>query len=185
MREVVTPAAPRWTTAALAPGERWFVVRSAPRKELYAAQNLANQGFRPFLPRLERTVRHARRTRTVHAALFPRYLFVALDLERQRWRSIFGTFGVSGLVMDGERPRPVPAGVVEELAAAADAAGAIGFAHTLRVGDHVRFLKGPFAEMIGRLVEMDERGRVRVLLEILGGERVVAATPDALVPTRR
>jgi transcriptional antiterminator RfaH len=169
---------------ALAPGERWFVVQSRPKQELYAAAQLANQEFRPFVPRLRRTVRHARKTRTVLAALFPRYLFVALDLEHARWRSILGTFGVSTMIMDGERPRPVPPGVVESLAQIADRTGAVSFAHGLTEGQDVRFLDGPFAEQIGRVTRLDDKGRVAVLLEIMGGERVVAAPASSLLPVR-
>lgn len=166
----------------LAPGERWFVVQSQPKKELYAAAQLANQDFRPFVPRLRKTVRHARRTRSVLAALFPRYLFVALDLERDRWRSVLGTFGVSTMIMAGERPRPVPDGVVEGLAEVADGAGAVDFANRLEPGQEVRFLEGPFAEQIGRITRLDDQGRVAVLLEIMGGERVVAAPARSLLP---
>jgi len=166
----------------LGPGERWFVVQSQPKKELYAAAQLANQDFRPFVPRLRRTVRHARKTRTVLAALFPRYLFVALDLERDRWRSVLGTFGVTTMIMAGERPRPVPAGVVESLADVADASGAVDFASSLTPGQEVRFLDGPFAEQIGRITRLDERGRVAVLLEIMGGERAVTAHASSLLP---
>ena len=166
----------------LAGGARWYVVHSAPRKELFAAEQLVNQGFRPFVPRFRRTVRHARQTRTVLTALFPRYLFVALDLQRDRWRSILGTFGVSHMIMAGERPKAVPTGVVEGLADAVDDGGAIGFRDRLQVGQEVRFATGPFAELVGRLVTLDERGRVGVLLEILGSERVVAATPGSLMP---
>ena len=168
----------------LAEGERWFVVQSRPQKELYAATQLANQNFRPFVPRLRRTVRHARKTRTVLAALFPRYLFVALDPEHARWRSILGTFGVSTMIMDGERPRPVPDGVVEALADIADGTGAVTFAHGLTAGQEVRFLAGPFAEQIGRVERLDDKGRVAVLLEIMGGERVVAAHASSLLPVR-
>jgi transcriptional antiterminator RfaH len=168
----------------LAPGERWFVVQSQPKKELYAAAQLANQEFRPFVPRLKRTVRHARKTHTVLAALFPRYLFVALDLEHARWRSILGTFGVSTMIMDGERPRPVPPGVVESLAQIADRTGTVTFAHGLLPGQDVRFLDGPFAEQIGRVTRLDDKGRVAVLLEIMGGERIVAAHASSLLPVR-
>lgn len=164
-------------------GDRWYVVRSAPRKEFFAASQLENQSFRTFVPRLRRTVRHARRTQTVLAPLFPRYLFVAMDVDRVRWRSILGTFGVAQLIMSGERPKPVPDGVVENLAEASDLAGAVSFRDRLRVGDDVRFVSGPFAELIGRLVDLDDAGRVGVLLEIMGSERVVAATADTLVPT--
>ena len=166
----------------LAPGERWFVVQSQPKKELYAAQHLANQDFRPFVPRLRKTVRHARRTRTALAALFPRYLFLALDLERHQWRSVLGTFGVSTMIMAGERPRPVPEGVVESLADVADASGAVDFADRLQAGRDVRFLDGAFAEQIGRVTRLDDKGRVAVLLEIMGDERVVTARASSLLP---
>ena len=53
--------------------------------------------------------------------IFPRYLFVVLDLDRDRWRSVNGTFGVARLVMmAGDRPQPAPHGVVEALVALAD-----------------------------------------------------------------
>jgi transcriptional antiterminator RfaH len=167
---------------ALLQGERWFVVQSRPRQELYAAQQLGRQDFHTFVPRLRKTVRHARRQRTVLAALFPRYLFVALDLERDRWRSVLGTFGVTTMIMDGERPRPVPPGIVEGLAGIAGGDGAVDFGDRLRVGADVRFLDGPFAEQIGRILRLDERGRVAVLLEVMGGERTVRAHASSLLP---
>ena len=94
---------------------RWYVVQSQPHKELYSATQLRNQGFRPFVQRIRKTVRHARQMTSVLAPLFPRYLFVSLDLSRDRWRSGRGTFGVSSLVMEGDRPAAVPEGVVEHL----------------------------------------------------------------------
>lgn len=169
--------------AVLEAGERWYVVRSGPRKEFYAAAHLGNQDFRVFVPRLRKTVRHARKTQTVLAALFPGYLFVAMDVDCVRWRAILGTHGVVQLIMAGDRPKPVPAGVVERLAEAADIAGAVNFAERLQVGAEVRFLTGPFADLVGRLVALDDAGRVGVLLEIMGSERVVTTTADALLPT--
>src|SRR4051812_39404495 len=71
-------------------GRRWYVVKSQPRRELFAAEQMQNQGFAVFLPKLVRTLRHARRVSTGFGALFPNYLFVDLDIERERWRSING-----------------------------------------------------------------------------------------------
>lgn len=117
------------------PGRRWFVVQSQPRKELFARANLERQEFRSFLPRIRKTVRHARRTRETLAPLFPRYLFVSLDLGLDQWRSVYGTFGVSRLVSDGFWPAPVPRGLVEDLIAATEQLGAIEFAEALRPGE--------------------------------------------------
>ena len=66
--------------------ERWFVVHTLPHRESGAKGHLENQGYRTFLPRRWKTRRHARKLETVLAPLFPRYLFIALDLNRDRWR---------------------------------------------------------------------------------------------------
>ncbi len=165
-------------------GRRWYVAQSQPQKELFAAENLERIGFETFVPRIARTVRHARRVRRVLRPLFPRYLFFSLDLARDRWRSARGAYGVATLIMEGERPKPVPRGIVEALASAADGRGGFDFSRRLVRGEEVRFLSGPFADKIGRLVDMDETGRVAVLLEIMGAVRVVSAAADTLLPAR-
>lgn len=166
--------------AAMRPAGRWYVVQTHARKEPLAAANLARQGFELHFPQICRVVHHARRVREVQRPLFPGYLFVALDLARDRWRPVQSTFGVRSIIMDGDRPRAVPIGLVESMIAGA----ASGYRDELAVGDEVRFLSGPFADRLGRLLEMDAAGRVRVLLEILGAEREVAAEAAVLLPLR-
>ena len=73
------------------------------------------QGFEIYFPRYLKRRRHARRIETVAAPLFPRYLFVAVDLAVQRWRSIYSTVGLSQLVCNGDEPTAVPDGIVEAL----------------------------------------------------------------------
>jgi transcriptional antiterminator RfaH len=159
------------------------VVQSKPRKELFAGLNLENQGFQVFLPKIRKIVHHARRSRRVEAALFPSYLFVALDLSWQRWRSVSGTFGVSHFVKDGNRPLPAPRGLVEELIATADRAGVVDLRQSLTCGDDVRLLDGPFAGQIGRLMNLDEVGRAGVLMNILGAPRQISVAASMLAPT--
>src|SRR3974390_1243405 len=96
----------------LAPGERWYAARTLHNRENSACFNLARMGFGTFAPRVWRTTRHARKTRNAMAPLFPGYAFVILNLSRDRWRSVNGTFGVATLIMAGDRPMPVPRGVV-------------------------------------------------------------------------
>jgi hypothetical protein len=45
--------------------ERWFVVRTQPHRETKAAQQLANQNYRMFLPRFLKSRRHARKFETI------------------------------------------------------------------------------------------------------------------------
>jgi hypothetical protein len=102
----------------LAGNERWFLAHTLPKSEWKAELHLGAQGFRTFQPQIRKTIRHARRLKTVRGPLFPRYLFVILDLERDRWLSVRSTVGVASLFgsRDG-RPVPVPVGIVESLIA--------------------------------------------------------------------
>ena len=70
--------------------------------------------------------------------------------------------------MQGDRPQPVPLGIVETLVASTGEDGLLKFRPRLSVGDPVRLLQGPFAEYLGTLDRLDDSGRVRVLLEMLG-----------------
>ncbi len=156
--------------APLATGERWYVVQTQPRREQGAAAQLEAQGFRVFLPMSFRTIRHARKLRSVKAPSFPGYLFVALDLGRDRWRSVNGTFGVARLVMGEEAPVPAPRGVVESLVDLVDENGVARFDRDLNEGQAVRVTCGPLASAVGRLIRSEPGERVCVLLEIMGGE---------------
>ncbi len=149
--------------------ERWYVARSLPHKEHSAKQRLIAQGFCTFLPMQDRTLRHARRLMTVCRPVFPRYLFVRFDPMTTQWRSINGTIGLDRLIMRGEQPEPVRSGVVESLIASVDDRDRLQFHQTLKRGDRVRLLHGPFAEQLGVLDRLGSNERVRVLLSFLGG----------------
>lgn len=163
------------------PATRWYVVHTRPHQERRAEANLARQGFRVWLPVMERSRRHARRIDTVRAALFPGYLFVALDVERDRWRAINGTFGVRRLLSDGEHPQALPGDFV---AALQDAVGGDGLSTAapadLRPGDAVTIAAGPFVECAAVVLRLAPGERVEVLLEVLGG-RVPARLPRRAV----
>jgi transcription antitermination factor NusG len=151
-------------------GERWYVAQTLHHRERLAALHLGAQGFRSFLPRFRKTVRHARQLREVVAPVFPSYIFLILDAKRDRWRSINGTFGVARLVSAHGQPVPVPCGTVEAIIAAMDQSGLVRLGGELTPGQAVRVVAGPFAGGFGVLERLDGKGRVRVLLHIMGGE---------------
>jgi len=164
--------------------QRWYVVHTQPHNEERADANLRRQGFATYLPRFQRTRRHARRTETVVRPLFPRYLFVAIDLTRDRWRAIHSTFGVSHLVQAGDEPLSVPLGVVEEIRAREDGAGLVklGLPPGIVPGSPVRLIDGIFQDAKGVLERVADDRRVAVLLELLGRE-VRVFVPAASVRT--
>src|SRR6476620_6573584 len=136
-------------TLELEANERWYLVHTQPNSERRAQLHLGAQGFATHFPTIQKTIRHARQLRTVRAPLFPRYLFLILDPERDRWLSVQSTVGVSSLFTCDNRPIAVPAGVVETLIENTDEANLTLFTRGLVAGQSVRILTGPFADFVG------------------------------------
>jgi transcription elongation factor/antiterminator RfaH len=167
---------------ALEGNERWFLVHTQPNSERRAELHLGAQGFRTHFPTIQKTVRHARQLRTVRAPLFPRYVFLILDLGRDRWLSIRSTVGVSSLYTCQDRPVPVPEGIVETLIENTDEANLTLFSSGLSRGQSVRIMSGPFVNFVGKLERLDDAGRVRVLLDMMGTAVPVALRRTAICP---
>ena len=161
---------------------RWYAVQCQSHRERIAARHLANQGFLVFLPLRKKLRRHARRVDSVQVPFFPGYLFVQFDPARDRWRSVNGTLGVVRLVMQGDRPTPAPAGIVEALIDACDANNVLRWQAELKPGQSVRVLAGPFADLVGQLDWMTDSGRLRVLLDIMGGSTPVFLPRENVAP---
>jgi transcriptional antiterminator RfaH len=152
--------------------QRWYVVHTQPSAEPKATWHLRNQGYEVYLPRYLKKTRHARRTMLTPRALFPSYLFVTMDLDVTRWRAIRSTVGVAGIVCAGDRPAPVPVGVVEQIRRLEDENGMV---RPPKPGDFVKGQKveiadGAFEGLTGLVEGMSDQERVVLLLELLGRE---------------
>lgn len=160
-------------------GPRWYVVQTQPNAERKADAHLVRQGFQTYLPRYLKRRRHARRIDIVSAPLFPRYMFVTVDIATQRWRAIHSTIGVARMVCNGDEPAPVPMGIVEQLKAGEDAGGFIPLDTRPRFapGDKIRVLDGVFSTCLGLIDTVTDRERVAILLDLLG--RKVRVVLDA------
>jgi transcriptional antiterminator RfaH len=153
-------------------GLRWYCAAAAPRREVDARDALEDAGFAAFLPLVAVTIRHARKERVEQRAVFPGYLFVALDVSRPGWRLAAHTKGIRRLFgSTPERPTPLPIGLVERMLAVgfdqpivADVTPAL-----IAAGADVRITDGPMLDHRG-ICQWDDGTRCRVLLSILGRE---------------
>lgn len=130
--------------------------------------NLNRQGFEVYFPVYGKRRSHAGKIDVVAAPLFPRYLFVAIDLHSQRWRSIHSTFGITQLVCHGDRPAPLAEEIIAELRSREDERGLIRLGSAFRPGERVRVVGGAFADHFGMFDSMGDGERVAVLLDLLG-----------------
>jgi len=154
---------------------KWYVAETLARREEIAFQNLTRQHFQVFVPRLSRTIRHAKKTHTVLAPVFPGYVFVCFDPDSHPWRSINSTFGIKRLLGSGQtRPSPMPRSAMEPILSRCEDGVSKAPCFNFHSGQIVRITRGPFADRIGSVESLDEKGRVRVLLDILGSERSIS-----------
>ncbi len=161
---------------------RWYVVNTHAKAEHKAAWHLSNQGLPAYLPQYLKRRRHARRVDMVKAPLFPRYLFVELDIERDRWRVVSSTIGVNHVVGGEMGPTPVPDGVIELIRAREDETGLIPLAREARFakGDKLQILDGAFADSIGLFECPSDEDRVFLLLDLLGRQVRVRLPLDSV-----
>jgi transcriptional antiterminator RfaH len=167
--------------------ERWYVIRHKPFEGFRARNAIRRLGFEVHWPR---TIVRVPRRNDVIEPLFPGYLFARFDINRAGWGRIpraDAVVGVLGLEQGGT-PIPVPSGEVERLIAQAraidlpieppeDAEAAVT---PLAEGVEVTILDARLMGAKG-LLKADRGGeRVKVLLNILGAERLVEV-PRALV----
>jgi len=164
---------------------RWFAVRTHAHSEGKAKNHLEREGFAVYLPRHRKRRRHARRTEIVKCALFPRYLFVKMDIETARWRAINSTVGVSNLVSFGGKPASVPTLLIEEIQSMEDEDDVVVLANwnPFRKGQSIRILSGAFSNQTGLFECIDDNQRVIVLLDLLGRSMRVPLPMEVVATT--
>ncbi len=146
----------------------WYVAKTQPHKERLAERNLANQGIKSFLPRLRTTRRRFNTFEDRLVPLFPGYIFFRSDRDPALWRAVSGTVGLKYVIWgDGRVPRAVPFEVMDELIATHNAGALSPFA--IAPGDTVTISRGPFTGFFAKVCALKPRGRIELLLEVMGG----------------
>lgn len=162
----------------------WYAVFTKPKQERLAAEHLNRQGFEVYLPQLRSGRRRRGAWVTVIDALFPRYLFVSVEVAHQSVAPIRSTLGVADLVRFGQELVAVPSAVIEILKARENQQTGL---HELErplfiEGDRVTVLDGPFAGVDAVFQAERDRDRVLILLSILGAAQRVTIPRNSVAP---
>lgn len=162
-------------------GKRWHVIYTNIRCESRAALGLKAKGFEVFYPTIRKRVRHARYTNIVERPLFPRYLFVKFDLERDEWfHPIKTTDGVEDLLRNDNIPVRVADRELEPLITAFnsgefDMTRKKPLISEFSKGEVVRITGGPFMGFTAEvLAAMNDKRRAEVMMSFLGRKSKIA-----------
>lgn len=144
----------------------WIVVRTQPRRERWAQQNITNQGRSSYCPRFCEYLTKAIKP------LFPSYIFV--DIPDGLWYWLLGTYGVMCPIMRGPSPDILPTSAVESLRSREDHNGHVRLnGLDVDIGSPVRMVGGPMVGLLGIYDGMSRHDRCRVLFNMLGAQTPV------------
>ncbi len=149
----------------------WACARLESRREAVARHFLRLAGYQVYIPQIrEQRLRRHRRIEVI-APLFPAYAFIVIE---RKWHTARWSIGVTAIIMDGVAPAKVPDQVIDEIRHR-EVRGAVELpqAPSMKVGDRVRVLGGPFQGHLGLYAGMKPRERIEVLLMLLGGQQRV------------
>ena len=154
--------------------KKWYLIKTKPRQEKKAKQNLENQGYVAFFPIAKINDRLV--------ALFPSYLFVQLNEKTQNFSPIYSTKGVSHFVKFGLNFAKVPTSVIEFIKTNQYiTAEKIQDLKKFKSGDKVQISDGTFKNYMAifKCYKSDER--VSLLMNLLGREQSLNIKKDSVI----
>jgi len=157
----------------------WYAVHTHVNKESLSEINLIRQNFITYLPKYKKIIKHARKISTVVRPLFPRYLFVKLDLVKQRWHLINSTYGVNVLITMEEKPVKILDKIINEIKSYDNSDGIANILPyaSMTLGEEVNIIDGLFSGRKAIFDGLTEDNRIKVLFNLLGKEVTLSMTP--------
>jgi len=159
----------------------WYCLRTKPRQEALATQQLRALGLEVFSPRIRFRRPRGRGVAWVNEALFPGYLFACFDYLRQQ-RQIATTQGIAKIVGFGQVPFVVAPVLIKELRSSLTEEDVMEISCEIAEGESVNIVQGPFSGIQALVTRfLPSRQRVAVLFELLGQEREIEVGLDSLL----
>ncbi len=174
---------------------QWHIALTEPRREGLAAGYLHARGFEPYLPTLPVTRAHggfgSRAQRSSERPMFPGYLLVKFSTAMPGWERLFTTPGirpVHSLLRCNGRYAILPDAAVAEIVAMEKSKRSEHnkpvVAHAFKVGECVQFKSwpegGPFSGFFADIEQLDDDGRITLLISIFNQRSRATVSPDLL-----
>ena len=154
--------------------KKWYLIKTKPRQEKKAKQNLENQGYVAFCP--------IAKINNKLVILFPSYLFVQLNEKTQNFSPFHSTQGVSNFVKFGSNFAKVTTSVIEFIRTNQHiTADKLINLNKFKPGDKVQISDGAFKNWVAifKCYKSDER--VILLMNLLGNEQSLSFKKELVI----
>ena len=156
--------------------EKWFLLTTKPKSEQRAVENLTSQGVEVYFPKVKQLKKRQGKKVVLQEALFPSYIFVKLNTEKDNFNAIRSTRGVGSFVRFGLNYAQVNENLISQLKGDLEnLLEQTNFASLTQVekGAELIITEGPFAGLSAIYYCKDGLERSVLLLNILGKENKV------------
>ena len=154
--------------------KNWYLIKTKPRQEKKAKQNLKNQGYLAFCP--------IAKINNKLVVLFPGYLFVQLNEKTQNWSPINSTKGVSHFVKFGWNFAKVPTNVIEFIKTNQHiTTEKLINLKKFKPGDKVQISDGAFKNYMAIFKSYKSDERIILLMNLLGNEQSLSFKKELVI----
>ena len=152
----------------------WIVARNKPNQDKIASINLERQNFEFFQPTFKTMSRRQNKFKAITKLVFPGYIFITINLDKNNWHKINNTRGISRIIVFGNEMPLIHCELIEELKYRFSSNNTPKVAVAFEIGMNAEITNGPFAQLNGKIEEIDTDQRIWILLDILGTQTSVS-----------
>ena len=162
----------------------WIVARNKPNQDKIALINLEQQNFEFFQPTFKTMSKRQNKFKEIIKPVFPGYIFIAINLEEKNWHKINNTRGISSIIVFGNEIPLIRCELIKELQYRFSLNNDPKTVDQFKTGMNAEITNGPFAQLIGKIEEIDADQRIWILLDILGTQTRVSINKLNLTPQK-
>ena len=154
---------------------QWIAVRSKPRAEKVAFDQLMKKGIEAYLPLIKKKRKWSDRKKWVDFPLFSSYLFAKIELKNSIY--VLRTSGVSTIVKFNRTILTIPENVIKSIQLAIEGGYELQPVEFFTKGDDVEVIGGPLRGTKGIVIEKKNGHRLVIKIDAL--EQAVAVHIDS------
>ena len=162
--------------------KKWYVIHTYSGYEEAVAKalrqrvetfGLKDKIFNIIVPKEKKIKIKNGKRKIVEEKIYPGYILIEMIVTDESWYIVRNTPNVTGFVGAGTTPLAISNEEIEILKKRISQEEP-EYKITVKIGDPVQVIDGPFKDFDGKVCEIDEkRGKIKVLINILGRETPV------------
>ena len=150
----------------------WYAVYVKSRAEKKVAQELEAKGFNFYLPLIKRLKQWSDRRKWVEEPLFRSYIFV--NIIDNEYFDILNTNGVVRYITFGGKAVPIPEAQIEAIKYYVEEKDPDNIDESQwREGKKVEIISGRMGGLIGELIEIKGKSKVKIEIEAVNGTLLI------------